>query len=87
MMLQTQSHATVEPNLKCPVNDQCQSQDIIYKCTVSTSINPDEAYLGTTEADFKKRYRNYMKSFRNKRCTNDTSLSKYICGNTMKIRL
>ena len=62
----------------CPLNGQCQSQDIIYKCTVSTSVNPDKVYLGTAEGDFKKRYGNHTKSFRNKRYTNDTSLSEYI---------
>ena len=63
---------------KCPLNGQCQSQEIIYKCTVSTSINPDKVYLGITEGDFKNRYHKRTKSFRNKRYTNDTSLSKYI---------
>ena len=63
---------------KCPLNSQCQSQDIIYKCTVSTSVKPDKLYLGTKEGDFKKRYHNYTKSFHNKWHTNDTSLSKYI---------
>ena len=60
---------------KCLLSGQCQSQDIIYKCTVSsTSVNPDKVYLGTAEGDFKKRCHNYTKSFRNKRYTNDTSL-------------
>ena len=62
----------------CPLNGQCQSQDIIYKCTVSTSVNPDKVYLRTAEGDFKKRYHNHTKSFRNKRYTKYTSLSKYI---------
>ena len=26
---------------KCPLNCQCKSQDITYKCTVSISVNPD----------------------------------------------
>ena len=43
-----------------------------------TSGNPDKVYLGTAEEDFKKRYHNHTKSFRNKRYTNDTSLSKYM---------
>ena len=60
------------------LNGQCQSQDIIYKCTVSTSVNPDKVYLGTAEGDFKKLYHNHMKSFCNKQYTNDKSLSKYI---------
>ena len=70
----------------CPLNGQCQSQDIIYKCTVSTRVNPDEVYLGTAdkvylgtaEGDFKKRYYNHTKSFRNKQYTDDKSLSQYI---------
>ena len=62
----------------CPLKDQCQSRDKIYKCTVSTSVNPDKVYLGTAEGDFKRRYHNHMKSFCDKRYTNDTSLSKYI---------
>ena len=62
----------------CLLNGQCQSQDIIYKCTVSTSVNLDKVYLGRAEGDFKKPYHNHLKSFRNKRYTKDTSLSKYI---------
>ena len=61
-----------------PLNGQCQSQDISYKCTVSTSIKPDKRYLGTAEGDAKKRYYNRTKFFRDKRYTNDTSPSKYI---------
>ena len=30
----------------CPLKDQCQSRDKIYKCTVSTSVNPYKVYLG-----------------------------------------
>ena len=63
---------------KYPLNGQCQSQDISYRFTVSIWVNPDKVYLGTAEEDFKKRYHNHTKSFRNKRYTNDTSLSKYI---------
>ena len=41
---------------KCPLSGQCQSQDLIYKCTVSTSVNPDNVYLGIAEGGFKNRY-------------------------------
>ena len=58
------SHATRSKST-CPLNSQCQSQDIIYKCTISTPVNPDKIYLGTAEGDFKKRYYNHTKSFRN----------------------
>ena len=61
----------------CPLNSQCQTQDIICKCIVSTSVNPDKVYLGTAEGDFKKSYHNQTKSFRNKQYTKDASLSEF----------
>ena len=63
---------------KCPLNGQCLAQDIVYKCIASTSMNPDKTYLGTAEGDFKKRYNNHTKSFRHKRYSKETTLSKYI---------
>ena len=39
---------------KCILNDQCQHQDIIYKCTISTSVDPDKVYLGTAGGDLQK---------------------------------
>ena len=41
-------------------------------------VNPDKVYLGTAEGDFKKRYYKHKNSYRDKRYTNDISLSKYI---------
>ena len=63
---------------ECPLNEQCLAQDIVYKCIASTSMNPDKTYLGTAECDFKKRYNNHTNSFRHKRYSKDTTLSKYI---------
>ena len=77
-MLQIQSDATVEPNQHAPINSQCQSQDIIYKCSVSISRNTDKVHLKTAEGGFCCYY-NRTKSFCNKRYTNGTSISKYIC--------
>ena len=51
---------------ECPLNGQCLAQDIVYKCIASKSINPDKTCLGTAEGDFKTRYNNRTKSFRNK---------------------
>ena len=48
------------------INGQCQSQNIIYKWTISATVTPDKVYLWTAEKDFKKRYHNHTKSFRNK---------------------
>ena len=39
---------------------------------------PEKVYLGTAEGDFKKRYYNHRKSFKNRLYECDTTLSKYI---------
>ena len=63
---------------ECPLNGKCQVQGIVYKCIASTSINPDKIYLGSSEGDFKKRYNNRTKSFRHKRYSKETTISKNI---------
>ena len=62
----------------CLLDNQCQSQNIIYKWIVSTSVNPNKLYLKTAEGGFQKRNHNHTKCCRNKQYTKDTSLSKYI---------
>ena len=62
----------------CPFDGLCQTNDIIYKCVVSTKNMPEKVYLGTAEGDFKKRYYNHRKSFKNRLYECDTTLSKYI---------
>ena len=52
------------------------AQYIVCKCIASISMNPEKTYLGTAEVDFKKRYNNHKKSFRHKRYSKDTTLSK-----------
>ena len=56
---------------KSTLNDQCQTQNIIYKCTVSLSVYPDKVYSEIAKRDLKKRYYNHKKSFRISRYTND----------------
>ena len=51
----------------------------VNKFTASISVNPDKVYLGTAEGEFKKRYYNHNKSFRNRSYANETTLSKYVC--------
>ena len=66
------------------LNGQCLAQNIAYKCIASTSINPGKTYLGTTEGDFKKRHSNHTKSFRHKRYSKETTLTKYFWENKKK---
>ena len=61
----------------CPSEGKCRTENITYKCIVSTSRHPDKAYLETAEGDFKKRYYNHISSFKNKTKINKTTLAKY----------
>ena len=36
----------------CPFEEECRTENIFYKCIVSTSGHPDKVYLGTAEGDF-----------------------------------
>ena len=44
----------LQNQIKMPPKQSCQSQDIIYEYSVSTSVNSDKVYLGTA-GGFKKR--------------------------------
>ena len=62
----------------CPLDGNCQQNDVIYNCLASTSINPDKVYLDTVEGEFKSQYYNHNKLFRNRSYANETALSKYV---------
>ena len=34
-----------------PLEGKCRTENLIYKCIVSTSAHPDTVYLGTVEGD------------------------------------
>ena len=62
---------------ECPLEGQCRVENTIYRCVASTSVNKNKAYLGTAE-EFKQRFYNHKKSFKNKWYSNERALSKYI---------
>ena len=45
---------------------------------VAVTGHPRKAYLGRAKGDFKERYYNHKKSFRNRKYANEASLMKYI---------
>ena len=47
-------------------------------CVVTATVHPRKVYLGAAEGDFKQRYYNHKKSFRNRKYATETSLSKHI---------
>ena len=61
---------------ECWLEDKCRSKYDIYKCATATG-HPRKVYLSIAEGDFKQRYYNHKKSFRNRKYANETSLSKY----------
>ena len=63
----------------CPLQNKCMSKDIVYKATVITNNTQDtKHYIGMTSNTFKEWYRNHIKSFRHKKYSNETELSKHV---------
>ena len=57
---------------------KCLTKSVVYPADVATKNNGErKSYIGITAKEFKKRYRNHLKSFRNAKYSNDTELSKY----------
>lgn len=64
-----------KPN--CPLDGECLTSCIVYKAVITTE-NETLTYLGASEGEFKSRYNNHTKSFRNNKYKNETELSKKI---------
>ena len=41
--------------LNAPMEGKCRAQNVIYKCVVSSSNNPDKVYIGLSEPEWKKK--------------------------------
>ena len=62
----------------CPMDGKCRNENSIYKCIVSVPHQPDKTYIGLAEGEWKTRYYNHKKSFKNRKYANETTLSKYV---------
>ena len=63
----------------CPLNRNCRTKNVNYKCTSPTKNNVKKVYLAVSEGEFKKYwYWNYQQSFWNEHYKNGTALSKYL---------
>jgi hypothetical protein len=62
----------------CPLDGNCLTKNVVYKCVVSSKNVPDKQYIGLTEGEWKKRFANHKQSFKNRKYSKDTMLSKYI---------
>ena len=64
---------------ECATLGNYLGKSVVCKAEVKTPHNESmKRYIGMTANDFKHRYRNHLKSFRNTQYANETELSKYI---------
>ena len=73
----TKRNATVEAKTFA-LDDACLTKNIIYEATVTTSSGNARTYIGVTEHEFKTRYNNHKLSFKDRKHSHDTELSKHI---------
>ncbi|KAL9983795.1 hypothetical protein ACROYT_G006025 [Oculina patagonica] len=62
----------------CPLDGTCLTKNIIYEATVTTTSGNSRTYIGMTEHEFKTRYNNHKLSFKDRKHSHDTVLSKHI---------
>ena len=62
----------------CPLHGGCLANNIVYKATVFTTLGDSRVYIGMTEYSFKTRFNNHKVSFKHRKHSHDTVLSKYI---------
>ncbi len=74
----TTENCNCKQKINCPMSGSCLSKNVVYKCVVSSKNVPDKQYIGITEGEWKKRFANHKQSFKNKKYSKDTMLSKYI---------
>ena len=58
---------------ECPMQGRIESS--LYKCVAISNNIPPKTYVGTSEGDWKTRYFNHTKSFRNLKYSKETTLS------------
>ena len=65
----------------CPLNGQCL-ESVVYRAELETEQGSKVTYIGSSN-NFKNRFRNHTKSFRNRQYKHETTLSKYIWDNNL----
>ena len=62
----------------CPLDGECLTGNVIYEATVTTTSGDTKTYIGMAENSFKTRYNNHKLSFKDRKHSHDTVLSKHI---------
>ena len=65
---------------KCPLNNKCLSNSVLYRTNITSTTENyrNKIYYGISETNFKSRYANHRKSFKNRKYKTDTELSNEI---------
>ena len=67
----------VEKKTECPMEGNCQVNDIVYKWDVRKPLSK-KVYLGFAEGKWNSCFYNHKLSFKHKRYSNKTTLSSYM---------
>ena len=63
----------------CPLQNQCQTPNLIYKADVENEINNEtKIYFGMAAITFEERFQNHKKSLNHKQHSKNTELLKYV---------
>ena len=75
----THSKCNCRQTQQCPLNENCLAKSVFYKPEITQDDSAEtKTYVGATSSEFKTRYRNLTKSFRNQKYSQDTELSKHV---------
>ena len=61
------------------MDGKCHAMSAVYKCIASVTAKPDKCYIALSEDEWKKRYYNDRKFFRNQRYQSEKMLFIYVC--------
>ena len=71
-------HCNCRKKNECPLEGKCQAASVVYEAAVSgPGEDAGRIYIGASEPPFKLRYANHLSSFRNRKYSNSTELSKH----------
>lgn len=66
----------------CPLDGLCNTGPVVYKASVKDRQGNEHTYIGSSK-NFKERYRNHTKSFRDVKYSTETTLSGFVWANSL----
>ena len=62
----------------CPLQNQCQTPNLIYRADIENEVNDEKIYFGLAATTFKEQFGNHKKDYNHKQHSKNSELSKYI---------